>query len=155
MNNSCDASQRTSKTLLCNICLEEPQITVATRCGHVYCSLCLRTWLERGSMECPVCKATVKSDTVIRIFSHKEPTVSSQSISVPNEPSSVPVLESDSTPFTFGPVTSPDTGAHGLNRPYRSRPNLFLDDSDYSRRAISNFLVFLGIMLVVIVISLD
>ena len=54
--------------LKCNICFELPEDPVVTRCGHLYCWACLHTWLQRGSVECPVCKAGVSVNTVVPVY---------------------------------------------------------------------------------------
>ena len=42
----------------CSICLEaRASIPVRTACGHTFCSLCIRQWLQR-TRTCPLCRAT-------------------------------------------------------------------------------------------------
>lgn len=75
----------------CNICLELPVDAVVTRCGHLvcffcprlqhvflfrsvtllrlqYCWECLHNWLERGAVQCPVCKAGVSRSDVVPVY---------------------------------------------------------------------------------------
>lgn len=67
----------------CNICFDDATDPVVTRCGHLvstlstevgsnslrqYCWPCLHGWLERGILECPVCKAGVTQASVIPIY---------------------------------------------------------------------------------------
>ncbi|XP_053992475.1 uncharacterized protein LOC128883792 isoform X2 [Hylaeus volcanicus] len=66
---SCNQSDLDNDNKLkCNICLEDPEDPVVTRCGHLYCWICLHTWLQRGSVECPVCKSGVTVSTVIPVY---------------------------------------------------------------------------------------
>lgn len=43
----------------CAICLETATDPVATRCGHLFCWPCLEQWINRGSLDCPLCKSRV------------------------------------------------------------------------------------------------
>ena len=46
-----------NNTAECPICLEKKQasVLVATRCGHLFCSGCIKTWQESNDF-CPVCR---------------------------------------------------------------------------------------------------
>lgn len=52
----------------CNICFECAADPVVTRCGHLYCWPCLHAWLDRGALECPVCKSGVRNSDIIPIY---------------------------------------------------------------------------------------
>ncbi|CAE8642890.1 unnamed protein product [Polarella glacialis] len=67
----------------CNICLEQADEPVITRCGHLFCWSCLHQWLSTprrstvhgglqpstGSSFCPICKAGVSAQTVTPLYS--------------------------------------------------------------------------------------
>lgn len=55
-------------TFRCNICFESPVDAVVTRCGHLYCWSCLHAWLERGAVQCPVCKAGVTRAGIVPVY---------------------------------------------------------------------------------------
>ena len=47
------------ETIMCNICYEVSERTfVRTPCAHVYCKVCLETWL-RKKRSCPMCNTTL------------------------------------------------------------------------------------------------
>lgn len=47
----------------CNICLDNTDPTITTKCNHTYHQTCLNIWIKVKN-ECPVCRATI-SDRVI------------------------------------------------------------------------------------------
>jgi len=56
--------------LICPICLEPLSSDLkptATRCGHLFCSECLQTFI-RTSKKCPTCKATVGLKSCTRLY---------------------------------------------------------------------------------------
>merc|ERR1719247_3709448 len=69
-------------TFECNICLEQANEPVVTRCGHLFCWSCLHQWLNTprrslvhgglqpgtGSSLCPVCKSAVTQQNVTPIY---------------------------------------------------------------------------------------
>lgn len=61
----------------CSICLDpaagEP---VVTPCGHLYCGSCMRRWMrsgQPGAQRCPVCKAAVSEDRLVRLYGLQQP----------------------------------------------------------------------------------
>ena len=43
----------------CAICLSvsaPPSRRTTVRCGHVFCTACLRKWADRGNATCPMCR---------------------------------------------------------------------------------------------------
>ncbi|CAF3711340.1 unnamed protein product [Adineta steineri] len=45
---------------LCSVCsYEEPTNTGVITCGHrnIFCTNCIKTWLGRGNVTCPICRA--------------------------------------------------------------------------------------------------
>ena len=61
-----------NKTLLavCPICLEELTTKLkpmSTRCGHVYCSDCLKATLKAKKI-CPTCQNSISEKTCIRLY---------------------------------------------------------------------------------------
>jgi len=57
----CGRHIRTSTHEDCSVCLTEIQskasCKVLSKCGHAFHTRCIRTWLRRGVMTCPVCRA--------------------------------------------------------------------------------------------------
>lgn len=53
----------------CRICMENSENPVATQCGHLFCKHCIERWLGQNNqkMVCPVCKAGVSLDGLVRI----------------------------------------------------------------------------------------
>jgi hypothetical protein len=55
----------------CNICLDTASNPVVTLCGHLYCWSCLNQWMKSNvptSLQCPVCKAGIKKESIIPIY---------------------------------------------------------------------------------------
>lgn len=63
---SSQSSDNTKGNFECNICLDQAQDAVVSRCGHLFCWPCLHQWLEvkKSRPVCPVCKAAVSRDSV-------------------------------------------------------------------------------------------
>lgn len=61
MTTLCECKEKVSRTLSrfgiqpCHICLGDAQDPVCLPCDHVYCLLCIQTWLAPGQMTCPCC----------------------------------------------------------------------------------------------------
>ncbi|SBT37721.1 E3 ubiquitin-protein ligase RNF5, putative (RNF5) [Plasmodium ovale wallikeri] len=51
----------------CNICFDDVRDPVVTRCGHLFCWLCLSAWIKKNN-DCPVCKAEVSKENVIPLY---------------------------------------------------------------------------------------
>ena len=60
----------------CSICIEsfKPESNVSTtRCGHVFHTKCITTWLQHGKTNCPQCRKICRVDENIKtFFSHNE-----------------------------------------------------------------------------------
>ncbi|VDM32888.1 unnamed protein product [Hydatigera taeniaeformis] len=67
---SSSSSDNTNGSFECNICLDQAQDAVVSRCGHLFCWPCLHQWLEvkKSRPVCPVCKAAVSRDSVIPLY---------------------------------------------------------------------------------------
>ena len=48
----------------CQICLEDANPSVVTKCGHIYCRGCLNEWMDssRSIRSCPICKRQLKKE---------------------------------------------------------------------------------------------
>lgn len=60
----------------CSICMEVAREPVVTRCGHMYCWVCIREWLgqNRSTLTCPVCKAGISTETLIPVYTKEDST---------------------------------------------------------------------------------
>ncbi|KAF0750823.1 E3 ubiquitin-protein ligase RING2-like [Aphis craccivora] len=54
------------RELMCPICLDLLNKTVATKCLHRFCSECITTALRSGNKECPTCRQKIKSKRCVR-----------------------------------------------------------------------------------------
>ncbi|KJP85759.1 hypothetical protein AK88_04575 [Plasmodium fragile] len=54
-------------TFECNICFDDVRDPVVTKCGHLFCWLCLSAWIKKNN-DCPVCKAEVSRENVIPLY---------------------------------------------------------------------------------------
>ena len=53
----------------CPICLSNARLPVATRCGHIFCWECIKSWVNsKGKMECPSCKSGFKLNEVVKLY---------------------------------------------------------------------------------------
>ncbi len=53
----------------CPICFDEIDELEQTNCGHLFCSLCIKTWLKQHNC-CPLCRCDISNDTLeIKNFS--------------------------------------------------------------------------------------
>lgn len=64
---SIDLARCSSEPLFeCAVCTETFSDPVSTPCGHTFCMLCLRQWIERGQAtpppRCPVCRNEITQD---------------------------------------------------------------------------------------------
>ena len=56
-----------SSSIWCSVCLgraSEPQVTP---CGHLFCSPCIKRWLQTN-LSCPSCKAGLMPGCLVKIF---------------------------------------------------------------------------------------
>jgi len=131
----------------CHICLDACRLPILTRCGHLFCSDCLSTWLNQGSNTCPVCKAFTSLSSVIPIYGRgvsSEKFLRNQSIgnSCENE-ADVPLPNADRSSCSLPAL------------PFLSRTHLtpIHSESSVRRRATTHFLICLGLVLIVMIIS--
>ena len=136
----------------CNVCFEEAKEPVVTRCGHLYCWHCLSEWLERGALDCPVCKASVTRETVIPLYGRGEssrehpssrPRPSNHERSTRSQPSgmSLSVGSIGLAPFVGFEFSSPP--------PQRLR----LTHEESQQRMVSHFFIFIGIVIILMILS--
>ena len=53
----------------CPICLSNAKLPVVTRCGHIFCWECIKTWVNvKQIQECPSCKSGIKLNEVIKLY---------------------------------------------------------------------------------------
>uniref|UniRef100_A0A6C0H7X6 RING-type domain-containing protein n=1 Tax=viral metagenome TaxID=1070528 RepID=A0A6C0H7X6_9ZZZZ len=52
----------------CCICMEPMSIPALTKCGHLFCSVCLKKWLSEKEL-CPVCKYNLKDKEIFLVKS--------------------------------------------------------------------------------------
>jgi len=45
---------------ICSICLEDPIFKIKLECNHIFCYLCLKTFLEKGNLSCPNCRSSIE-----------------------------------------------------------------------------------------------
>lgn len=43
----------------CSICFENIKDNVKLKCGHIYCSVCIKKWLTERSNTCPTCREEI------------------------------------------------------------------------------------------------
>lgn len=62
-------TQNGDNELLCIICYGDVEDATVTKCGHVYCFKCLHEYVNKGYVECAVCrqKLDLKLNTVIKM----------------------------------------------------------------------------------------
>lgn len=48
----------------CSICLEDPIFKIKLDCNHIFCYLCLKTFLEKGKLSCPNCRADINESVL-------------------------------------------------------------------------------------------
>ncbi|CAN8269958.1 unnamed protein product [Cochlearia groenlandica] len=72
-NDECDEPNKLRKTVVeepkfnCPICLCPFTDEVSTKCGHIFCSGCIKTAIS-GQAKCPTCRKKVKAKELIRVF---------------------------------------------------------------------------------------
>lgn len=50
---------------LCTICHDNFNSPAMLDCGHIFCELCIGTWLDRATV-CPLCRAKISDDPSFR-----------------------------------------------------------------------------------------
>lgn len=50
---------------ICAICHEEYTMPVKLHCKHIFCEMCVSTWLDR-ERSCPLCRASITDDPIYR-----------------------------------------------------------------------------------------
>jgi E3 ubiquitin-protein ligase RNF5 len=156
-----EASASHSSSFECNICFEEATDPVVTRCGHLYCWICLSHWIERGAQDCPVCKGVVSNDNIIPLYGRGQSgssrgCSSEMARSLP-KPTNVTVgslneAEINEHGFSFNLGINPLVPFVGISYS-RSSGRIRLTDEEHRQRAMSQFLIFFGMMLIILVIS--
>ena len=55
---------------ICSICLDAMDNPVRTKCNHHFCQECLMQYIQvrRGTAPCPLCRALVKSTSILRVL---------------------------------------------------------------------------------------
>lgn len=112
-----------------SICLSTPDVPVVTRCGHLFCSKCIFRWLN-CTVNCPVCKCTVLTDDVIRVFGNGATGEASPVEETPMDGAGAPISIRDSIFARIHP--------HGREAGLR--------------RALTHLFMFLGVSLIIVVI---
>jgi hypothetical protein len=70
INHTVQSDTGESVPLTCPICLDSlcsKQKPIATRCGHIFCKMCLKTSI-RSTKKCPTCKSNVTLKSCIRLY---------------------------------------------------------------------------------------
>lgn len=139
----------------CHICLDISRAPVVTRCGHLYCLCCISTWLRQGFSVCPVCKSAVTIESLIRIHGKGfdggvEPRICMQFTGSKMDAArggDIPMLI-DTPSIARAPVWETSFGS--------SPPSLAQSFPEMMarRRAVTHFLISLGLILILMIISL-
>uniref|UniRef100_A0A914CDT0 RING-type domain-containing protein n=1 Tax=Acrobeloides nanus TaxID=290746 RepID=A0A914CDT0_9BILA len=58
---TCPTQEETHSAEHCTICFGEFTSPIKLKCGHIFCSECIRTWLDK-EVTCPVCRAVVTKE---------------------------------------------------------------------------------------------
>nr|PVC53717.1 hypothetical protein MACL_00003585 [Theileria orientalis] len=65
-----DPEKRKNTNFECNICFDDVNEPVVTRCGHLFCWSCLLSWMNRRNYQCPICQAGISRENVIPLYGH-------------------------------------------------------------------------------------
>lgn len=134
----------------CNICFELGNNPVLTQCGHLFCWDCLSEWLDRGALDCPVCKSSVEHESVVPIYGRGVQQPAHPCAKPLPRPARVPA-NTRAVPFSaeggFSPFISFETRfqTFGSGR-LRSAPDAV------RQQMISQFFIFLGIVMIMMVV---
>ncbi|SOV21777.1 E3 ubiquitin-protein ligase RNF5, putative [Plasmodium sp. DRC-Itaito] len=154
-------------TFECNICFDDVRDPVVTKCGHLFCWLCLSAWIKKNN-DCPVCKAEVSKENVIPLYGRGKNS-SDHKYAQPEEPRPTPKrkegVRRSSTysnnlglrasfgvwvnPFSFGlSYTNMSEEPYFYdNRNENRSDNRRLQTETYQAEAASSFFFFLGFFL--------
>lgn len=161
-----DETRKPASTLFdCNICFEEAKVPVVTKCGHLYCWDCISVWLERGALDCPVCKAGLSRENVIPIYGRGDPDPAVQE-RLRSEPRPIPPREpgpSRANPWYNDTNTSSNFSVR-LGLPFapmigpsyssdREHNRMRLTPEEARRRTMTQFFLFLGLALIILIVS--
>ncbi|SOV74811.1 E3 ubiquitin-protein ligase RNF5, putative [Plasmodium sp. gorilla clade G3] len=164
-NNATENESR--NTFECNICFDDVRDPVVTKCGHLFCWLCLSAWIKKNN-DCPVCKAEVSKENVIPLYGRGKNS-SDHKYAQPEEPRPTPKrkegVRRNSTysnnlglrasfgvwvnPFSFGlSYTNMSEEPYFYdNRNENRTDNRRLQTETYQAEAASSFFFFLGFFL--------
>ena len=143
----------------CNVCFEQAVEPVVTQCGHLFCWSCLSCWLERAN-DCPVCKAGVSRENVIPIFGRGVGLTTSSDLS--KNPSRPVPVRIEPEPRQFGSLmgsgvsprrTFPFVSFMNFSHSSGSQGSIPLTLNQGRQRAITQFFIFLGLVLLILVVS--
>ena len=145
MDKSNHVVRTSASSFECNICFEDPQNPIVASCGHLYCYTCLFTWLSKGQTDCPVCRSKVDHDKIIPVYGRSD---------IRERP---PIPDSVRT----GPSIPPGQHIQGTFRfnPFVSVPPALDVTPDISsgtddrRRALTRFLLIVGVVLIILVVT--
>ena len=90
----------------CIVCYNtiEKENICKTNCNHIYCKGCLNEWLDRGNVDCPMCRSPVRSYLNDNIMNK------------------IVVLKSQAQNLI---LFQPNTGYEEIIKKYRKRFNIF------------------------------
>ena len=90
----------------CIVCYNtiEKENICKTNCNHIYCTGCLNEWLDRGNVDCPMCRSPVRSYLNDNIMNK------------------IVVLKSQAQNLI---LFQPNTGYEEIIKKYRKRFNIF------------------------------
>ncbi len=138
----------------CNICFEPANSPVVTGCGHLYCWPCLEVWLGKGARDCPVCRGYLDDNNIIPILGRGH--VPDEYCGRPRPRNRRLSMVQRNSEYML------DLGILSFSYSSNRHQPRFLDmgsvrgaisTDDARKRAITQFLIFLGIVLIILVIS--
>uniref|UniRef100_A0A8C9GYC9 E3 ubiquitin-protein ligase RNF n=1 Tax=Piliocolobus tephrosceles TaxID=591936 RepID=A0A8C9GYC9_9PRIM len=165
INNKNTSENDCRNTFECNICFDDVKDPVVTRCGHLFCWLCLSAWIKKNS-HCPVCKAEVIKETVIPLYGRGSSS-SEHKYTQPEEPRPTPTRKESNirrnsaysnnlglrasfgvwvNPFSFG-MSYTNMSDEPFMHDSRSENRRTQSTGTYHDEAASSFFFFLGFFL--------